>query len=101
MDKKTINDVRNVLMNELGLTRESIRSEVEKIVISTVDGHIKTLFEDDRLDSLVKEIVVAELNRSPYSNELPTIRSAIIGMAKEAAKRFVDENVTIKSVDKP
>ena len=46
MDTVTTNAVRQVLMNELGLTRESVRAEMEKIVEETVARHIaSTTFE--------------------------------------------------------
>lgn len=43
MDKNTTNAVRQVMMNELGLTRESIRAEMVSIVEKTVQNHMHSI----------------------------------------------------------
>jgi len=86
----TANQVRQVLMNELGLTRESVREMMREIVTQEVKKRI-----DDKpaLDALVTAAVEARLkNYHPYGalaaqvstqiRELlyPVLRDAIAGV---------------------
>ena len=59
MDKPTTNAVRQVLMNELGLTRDSIRQEVTEIVTTEVAKAMTRLVDDGFLE----KIVIAEFNK--------------------------------------
>lgn len=40
-NNKTQNEVRQVLMNEMGLTRESIREEIRSIVKETAESYLR------------------------------------------------------------
>jgi hypothetical protein len=57
MDKQTTNQVRQVLMNELGLTRESVREIMEEIVEETVQRHVNSAKFDERLSILVDRAI--------------------------------------------
>lgn len=50
--------VRQLLMNELGLTRESVRTEMEKIVAETAKRM------SDRIDHVIERVVREEVNKS-------------------------------------
>lgn len=60
MSDKNTNDVRQILMNELGLTRESIRKEVDRIVAGTIASHLR----GDAFKQTLDRIVKAELTPS-------------------------------------
>ena len=53
MDKNTTNAVRQVMMNELGLTRESVREEVKSIVTDAVDKAINIIINDGTLSGMI------------------------------------------------
>jgi hypothetical protein len=97
MDKKTTNQVRNILMNELGLTRESIRAEVEKIVRETVEKKLKEMVAFDSIDFIVEQAVSREFDnmarKVPWEKNV--VRSLIEDASKDAAEAFVEENIKI------
>lgn len=53
MDKTTTNQVRQILMNELGLTRESVREMVSDIVESVIEKQMKRLDDTGYIDKLI------------------------------------------------
>lgn len=61
MDKKTHNQIRQVLMNEMGLTREFIRAEVRAIVRETVAQEVA------RIAPSFHAIVEHQLRRLAFS----------------------------------
>jgi hypothetical protein len=94
--KTTQNQVRQILMNELGLTRESIREEVEKIVEKTVDSFIQS---DKFQISLERAIQKAFKTRYRYSSGEEEIKQAIQSEVKQivkiVAEKFVGQNFKI------
>ena len=87
-----INQVRQVLMNELGLTRDSIREVIEKIVTETVDKHMASLESSGRLN-----IIVENAFRRKYKNpnSLDSFATLVTNAAQESARKFVRDNVHI------
>jgi hypothetical protein len=76
-------------MNELGLTRESIREEMQKIVTETVER----TFNSTQMQSLIRSIIEAKIQTAinPYryaSGDLEKIVKAEV--EKEARKQVVD-----------
>jgi hypothetical protein len=88
MDKTTTNSVRQVLMNELGLTRESIRQHAEQIVVDTVRAHLST----DRIEQIVKRTVIESLLAS-YS--VKRIMTEIDTTARREVQELIRNNVKI------
>ena len=80
-----INKVRQVLMNELGLTRESVRDLTEEIVADTVGKHIKRIIEDGSVDRLIKSEIDRALKLSCHSND--DLRNLIINAATDAFRK--------------
>lgn len=77
-DPKVINAVRQVLMNELGLTRESVREEVTTIVGATVDK----FFHDGKFQKFLEQRIDAALRTYHYdSKELQTLITTLVGKA--------------------
>lgn len=96
----SINEVRQVLMNELGLSRESIRGLAAEIISQTVQRQLE---QSGYLQNMVRDIVAAELRkiltRGAYGSGDPLtdlIRSAV----NEEAKRIIRERVVIE-ITKP
>jgi hypothetical protein len=60
-EQKTINAVRQILMNELGFTRESVRQEMQKIVKDEVDKHIETYLNRVSAETLIVRAIENKL----------------------------------------
>jgi len=86
---KQINMIRQILMNELGLTRKLIREETERIVIETVDKHINRLLSEGFFDKLVIETTLKYLRKNWWEKDL--IRQQIEKLAQEKAKEIFDQ----------
>lgn len=57
----TTKQVRTILMNELGLTRDSIRQEMERIVVQTIDAHATRINWDETVKRVIaKEVLGAQ-----------------------------------------
>lgn len=92
--KSTTDEVRQVLMNELGLTRESVRQLSEQIVTKTVETYMSGLISSGGLDKIVEEAFRSQYRdpKNQYIGFSETLKQA----AKEAADKFVRERVIIK-----
>lgn len=87
MSKETTNTVRQILMNELGLTRESIREEMEKIVVQTVERALKTPQIEDRIRSVIEAKIQTSLN--PYRYGTGDLEKLVKDEVLKQAKREV------------
>lgn len=85
METKTTNQVRQILMNELGLTRKSIRDETEVIVRDAVNHRLDGLIKDGDLERMVISATLKELKGSAWG--LDEIRK----MVGEAARKKASE----------
>lgn len=66
----TMNDVRQILMNELGLTRESVRLEVETVVRDTVQTFLNSDRFDKALHRVIAETLDTWLKKGQYDREM-------------------------------
>lgn len=78
-------------MNELGLTRESIRAMVEEIVIDTVTRHMSAIEDGGRLQTIITDVF--EKNYNTPKNRYERFRDLVSAAAKEAAAKFVAEKL--------
>lgn len=69
-NKQTTNQIRNILMNELGLTRESIRELATEIIDSTVEKHIKQLISDKYMQNLIEKNVIKALGNGQFDKDV-------------------------------
>ena len=60
-NKNKHNQVRQVLMNELGLTRESVREHVREITEEVVKRKIREMLDSKYMHDLVEKTVAHEL----------------------------------------
>lgn len=65
-----INETRQILMNELGLTRESVRKEMQDIVKSTVETHLNSQYFQLAMDRIIKTCVVEYLKQANYDRDM-------------------------------
>ena len=101
-EQKTIAMVRQILMNELGLSREAVREELKAIVRETAEKHFETLVSNGRLrEALVAaatQIIRDEQQRRTYNNT-PAMIDLVRIAAKEAAEKFVQEYKRMVGID--
>jgi polyhydroxyalkanoate synthesis regulator phasin len=90
----TINSVRQVLMNELGLTRESVREEMKDIIDSVVEKQVNRLIDEGILERMVERYI--KNMYGPTMNE--SIKLAVSSVSKslfDAAKEKVNNSIQI------
>jgi len=94
-DKELTNQIRTILMNELGLTREVVRTEMEKIVYDTMSKHMSKLFDQTNVTKIVERVVIQQFQTPnvPRENKL---KELILRVAQEEVKKFVSQNIQIK-----
>ncbi len=95
-DKELMNKIRNILMNEMGLSREAIRTEMEKIIYDVVSAHMKKMLASFELKKLVRRIIVEMFNESGYGNN--RLKRIIEEVAKEEASKLFNELIEVKKI---
>ncbi len=80
-------------MNELGLTRESLRVMAEQIVHDTVNKYVENLVSSGSLGKIVED-AFTRVYRDPQ-NRYVGFNEVLRRAASDAAAKFVFENVTI------
>lgn len=97
MDKVTTKQVRNVLMNELGLNREYIRGLVQSVVETVVE---KKLAQMD-LDNTINNIVGREFSKLIAKNRYDSnaIRDLVIKEAQSQVTDFVKTYLKFEVAD--
>lgn len=93
MDKATTNQVRQVLMNELGLTRDAIREMARQLVEQEVGKAVNVLMSTGVIERIVKEKLDAIIKGNKW--DAPTIQNIVTAAAKEQAAEWVKNNVRI------
>ncbi len=73
----TTNQVRQILMNELGLTREYVRSEVASIVEETTKKHLNHLEAQGVIANIIYKLIRNDLDLNPYHSGLEEMRETI------------------------
>ena len=98
MSKDTVHhQVRQTLMNELGLTRESVRGIMEDIIEATVAKHINSLQSNGFISDIVRREIerMAKCNGSTFRHE--SIHSLIKSEAKNQIEEFVKNKIRIEA----
>lgn len=85
--KQATNAARNVLMNELGLTRDAVRQEMRLIVQDVVDKQIAQI----PIERIVSDIVEKHLSKN-WSETAP--RNAVLKAIKEEAQKRAEKVFT-------
>jgi ribosomal protein S14 len=87
------NLVRGVIMQDLGLTRESIREMVEEIVGVAIKKHITLLLNSGHVDKVVTEYLNELTRESRFHG--PTIRSMVREATEKQVAEFVNSRIRI------
>lgn len=85
MQTATTNQVRQILMNELGLTRDEIRKQMMVIVGETVDKAVAKMVNDKTIETIVRAEVSRLAGSSGYG------RSRIAEICESVAKDQIAE----------
>lgn len=87
------NQVRQILMNELGLTRETVRNLATEIVQQAVDVHIKKLISDGHLQRMVDSSLNKVLATNHWDRD--AFRRLIIEGAASGMKQHLQNNLKL------
>ena len=93
MEKTIHNSVRQVLVNELGLTRESVREETREFVREAVEKEVARMLAADQLRALIGDILLRTKTSIGYGE---TLRDWINTAGRAAIVEWVKENVKIE-----
>lgn len=86
-----INRVRQILMNELGLTREVVRSMAQSMVEQAVEKHINNLVISSYVERFVDSKVAAAMGHKSYGRE--TLRSLVTEAAGKAFAEMLSKEL--------
>lgn len=98
MTQTTTQQVRQVLVNELGLTRESVREEARAFVEPIVKAEIARLLDQGG----IREMVSVELSRLSQrrGNEIGVSIAGVVRQeAERAAREWFSKNIIIRQAE--
>jgi hypothetical protein len=96
LDKFTTNQVKQILMNELGLTRESIRQLTTEVVTEVVVKYMDNMEKSGNLQRIV-EMAFDKKYRDPNSY-YGNFKSVLHRAAEKAANEFIEKNISLKTI---
>jgi hypothetical protein len=97
MDPIDKNIIRQILMNEMGVTREAIRREMDEIIVETARAYLGNLFQTGFLTKLVE----TEVNRllldtgSMLRGEAP-LKQVVREVAREKVAKLIEQHIKIE-----
>lgn len=92
-----INQVRQILMNELGLTRQSIRQLTEEIVLQTVNKKLQELDLDRKIQQSIDNHLGQALRG--YRGSAEHLRREVVERISAAIAQKIRENVIVQFSD--
>lgn len=84
-----INQVRQILMNELGLSRATVRGMVEEIVKETVDVKVTRMMADGHIQRMVDDSVRRFAASSRWDSD--AVRKIVAKAAGEAVESQINQ----------
>lgn len=96
MDKSTTNQVRQVLMNELGLTRESIREMAHQLIKQEVEKTVNVMASTGVLDRIIHEALDTMLGRSRSRYGGTSVQTIVTNAVTDLANAWVKDNLRIE-----
>lgn len=97
MEKATTNQVRQVLMNELGLSREAVRTEMENIIHDVMEKHFNKMWHEGELTNIVKRIIKDQFQSAHHypSRDGNTLEKMVLRLAEKEVTKFIKDNITV------
>ena len=94
MSNTTHNQVRQVLMNELGLTREYVRGQVEDIVESAVAKKIRSILNEGHLEMMIQKQIDLHIRAKHGGSMISgSMRNIIAESAANAVERHLKDHL--------
>jgi hypothetical protein len=90
----TTQQVRQVLVNELGLTRESVREQAREFVAPIVEAEVRRLIDQGGINELVRDCL-ARMSRERGATLGLSVRDMVRQEAEKAMRDWVAKNVRI------
>ena len=97
MSNRDINQVRNILANELGLTRDVVREIAREFVEATVCSEVKRMIETGVIDHYVRQEIDAICRDRRWTGD--SMRSIVAMQAKVQVAEFIRENLKFSTTD--
>lgn len=85
--KDQTNEVRQILMNELGLTRERVRGIIDDIVQETISKHTRHLIESGQIEKQIQTHIERSLTSIGYNRQ--SMRATIADAAAKEVKQHM------------
>lgn len=100
MDTNVTNSVRQILMNELGMTRESVREEMKVLVDEAVKKQVNRLIDEGVLLEMVQSHIKSRFGYT-FANEVSLALSTVIKNLQEVAIEKIKNSIqiTVKEAD--
>ena len=98
MDKQT-KAIRQIIMNEFGITKDTIRKEMAKIVEEQAEKVVNILLSDNAVENLVSNKVSMFLTNNKYNKELlaDRINLEVKKQVTDIVMKSLSVNIGIKS----
>jgi hypothetical protein len=93
---KVTNSVRQILMNELGLTKESVRNEMLDIIGMEVGRVVSSMSFDHHVERMIHHELSKLLWETKYSQS--DIKSLCLAAAKKGAEDFIRNSLRFNIV---
>lgn len=93
-ERITVDQLRNILMNEMGLSRDFIKKETHEITTKTCEKYLNNLLTTNRFNDIMYEIIDKQIRQEYRNNKnfSEYVRDAV----NIAVKNWIDANVTIQ-----
>jgi hypothetical protein len=95
MELNTGNEVRRILINELGLTREYIRGICDDIIKDTILKYMSNIVEKDLIEKLVSQEIKVLASGGGRVSSRYSIQTIVEQEAQAQVKEFVKNNLKI------
>jgi len=94
-----INEIRQILMNELGLTREMIRAETVLIIEKTVENHFVALVQSGKFRQITVDAIDAYMKGHAQNYRDASLNQIVQSEAAKAAREWVERHLVISVVE--
>ena len=94
-DSHQTHRVRQVLMNELGLTRETVRLEMVAIVEQSIGNEVSKLMENGEVKRMISQAVKDLAKSKSGYNSSDSFRDIVTAEAKLQVAQFVKDHLKI------
>ena len=88
MDKTVHKAVRQVMFNELGLTKESLREDMRDLVYQTLHERVNKMLQSEEFTRMVADQIAHAMNAYAYYGKKTELVDLVKNAVKEAQEEF-------------